>query len=82
MGFIIGPIDRDCPCERSCPDRTPECHGQCDRYNQWRKKKDAALEEKAIRQAGKDVMSETKKRAIWKKMRRSRQVTYNKGKEL
>lgn len=82
MAFNIGPIDPDCPCKRACPERTPECHGQCERYTEWRKKRDASLVEKNQRQASKDVMSYAKKKAIWRKMRRSRQVRYNKGKEV
>lgn len=77
MAFNIGPIDPDCPCERSCPDRTPECHGKCEKYGKWREKRDKMLDEKNKRQIEKDVMSEAKKRAIWRKMRKSRQVKYN-----
>jgi len=77
MAFNIGPIDPDCPCERMCPDRTPECHGQCGKYKAWRKKMDAFLEEKNQRQNAQDTMSDAKKKAIWRKMRNSRKVSYN-----
>ena len=82
MAFNIGPIDPDCPCERACPDRTPECHGKCEKYLEWREKRDEMLDEKNKRQIEKDIMSEAKKRAIWRKMRKSRQVRYNKGKAV
>ena len=82
MGFNIGPIDKECPCERGCPERHAECHGKCEKYLEWRKKKDAYLEEKERRQASVNVMSDAKMRAIWRKMRLSRQVRYNKGKGL
>ena len=80
MAFNIGPIDPDCPCKRACPDRTPECHGKCGKYLEWRERQDRKLDEKNKRQIEKDIMSDAKKRAIWKKMRNSRQVRYNKGK--
>ena len=79
MAFNIGPIDQDCPCERNCPERTPECHGGCERYAKWRKKKDAEIAERNSRP--RDIMSDAKKKAIWNKLRTSRQVRYNKGVE-
>ena len=82
MAFNIGPIDPDCPCERACPGRHAECHGKCERYIEWRKKKNEELEKKNQLQIASDTMSEAKKRAIWRKLRNSRQVRYNKGKEL
>lgn len=82
MAFNIGPIDPECPCERTCPDRNAECHGKCPKYLDWRGKQDIKLEEKNQRHIASDTMSEAKKRAIWRKMRGSRQVRYNKGKEL
>jgi len=82
MAFNIGPIDKECPCERACPERNPECHGKCERYNQWRRKKDEELALKNKRHVSSDTMSDAKKRAIWKKMRTSRKVHYNKGRDL
>ena len=76
-----GMMNSDCPCVRDCLERTEECHGKCERYLVWRAKRD---EENKARFVGKEygaVMSDAKKRAIWRKMRSSRQVRYNKGKD-
>lgn len=82
MAFNTGPIDPECPCERTCPDRNAECHGKCPKYLDWRGKQDIKLVEKNQRHIASDTMSEAKKRAIWRKLRSTRQVRYNKGKEL
>lgn len=81
MAFNIGPIDKDCPCKRDCPERSDICHGKCKRYNEWSDRRKAALDEKNRRTISNDVMSEAKKRSIWRKMRNSRRVSYNKSKE-
>ena len=82
MAFNMGPVDKDNPCKRDCPQRTSDCHGKCPEYKKFRDRKDAELEEKNQRHIATDTMSEAKKRAIWRKMRNSRQVRYNKGKEV
>ena len=82
MAFNIGPIDPECPCERDCPDRNAECHGKCRKYLDWRDKQNIKLEEKNQRHIASDTMSEAKKRAIWRKLRSTRQVRYNKGRDL
>lgn len=28
-------IGSDNPCRRECPDRSPTCHGGCDKYREW-----------------------------------------------
>lgn len=82
MAFNIGPIDKDCPCKKDCPDRNDVCHGKCRKYLDWRDIQDAKLDEKNKRHIASDTMSEAKKRAIWRKLRSTRQVRYNKGRDL
>ena len=68
--------NKGCPCA-GCKDRVvePNCHMTCEPFLKWRQDKDD--ENKAKRMGEVSTMSETKKRAIWKKMRYSRQVRFN-----
>ena len=38
--------DFDNPCVRECPDRSPTCHGTCEKYTEWRKQHNRELEER------------------------------------
>lgn len=31
------------PCKRGCPDRSPTCHTTCEKYKEYRKRRDEAL---------------------------------------
>lgn len=79
MAFNTGPIDKNCPCKKACADRHAECHGSCERYREWRKKKDEELEQRNLLNV--EPMSDAKKRAVWRKMRNSRQVRFNRMKD-
>lgn len=62
-----------CPCYQ-CEDRKPGtgCHDRCERFLAWKKKQDErnANERKMN---GVDIMSDAKKKAIWRKKRYGRQ---------
>lgn len=66
-------LNTGCPCVRECPDRCETCHVHCEKYNQWKKKRDE------MKQAEQDcnreffVMSDSRRRKIWKMHRYSRQ---------
>lgn len=61
----------NCPC-KDCPDRAPGCHGKCERFLAWQKWNEERRDRERNERRSKDVMSDAKKRAIWKKMRRDR----------
>lgn len=60
------------PCRKDCPDRTPTCHGTCDRYAQfaaWREEvRKAKIQHQAEKVAGPGL-----KKALRKKRWRERQ---------
>lgn len=33
------------PC-KNCPDRTPSCHGSCDKYKEWVKSRELSIQQK------------------------------------
>ncbi len=33
-------MDKDCPCRVDCPERAVGCHGRCERYLEYRARKD------------------------------------------
>lgn len=68
-----------CPC-RHCPDKgCGPRHDTCEQYIEWRKRIDERNEaERTLRQSS-DVMSEAKKKEVWKNKRYSRQLTYNRS---
>lgn len=59
------------PC-RDCGDRSPGCHGICEKYQKWRAEMDGALVDQRIRQAADDVSisSMMRMRQRLRKMRR------------
>ena len=61
----------DCPCTRHCKDRNAECHAHCEKYLEWQKIHEKKLQDNYNKRLGSDVISHTKKKAIWKKVRRS-----------
>jgi len=71
-----------CPCNGCTKEtgRYPGCHDHCeDRYIPWRKELDAKNEAERKQNQMKDIMSDAKKKAVWRNRRYSRQVTYNKS---
>lgn len=40
-------MDKDCPCEKDCPERSSTCHSTCERYLKYRERKIAECEERA-----------------------------------
>jgi hypothetical protein len=70
-----------CPC-KDCEDRTVTCHGVCGRYQEWKKTETEKKEEINRMNGSKDTMSDAKKRAIWRKLRYSRQPNPNNHREL
>lgn len=66
-----------CPC-KECGDRVPEpnCHGYCDRYIAWQAENRERNEKNRVEQQGKNVISEAKRRELWRKKRYSRQARY------
>ena len=64
-----------------CDDRVadPNCHPACERYKAWRAKMDWIAEAERQRHRNNDTMSESKKKAVWRSKRYSRQLTYNKS---
>ena len=69
-----------CPC-KDCERRTMTCHGVCREYQDWKKEVEAR---NAIRNADRkrfDTMSESKKKAIWRKLRYDRRGPRNNHKE-
>lgn len=57
-----------CPC-KDCQDRQPGtgCHDRCEKFQAWRKKLDERNEEERRERNSCDVMSDAKKKAMWKK---------------
>ena len=64
-----------CPC-RDCERRTDSCHGACHDYGGWKAEQDEK-NRKLREQRGVNAMSDAKRKAIWRKTRYSRRVTYN-----
>lgn len=71
-----------CPC-RTCTAETgrhPGCHDHCeDRYIPWKKKLDERNEAERKILKRRDIMSDAKKKEVWRNRRYSRQLTYNKS---
>ena len=70
-----------CPC-KGCEDRTVTCHGACGKYQAWKKTETEKRAEINRIKGSKNTMSDAKKRAIWRKMRYSRQASLNNHREL
>jgi len=80
MGFNNRGFHSGCPC-KDCEHRTMTCHGVCTKYSEWKKQED---EKKKARDADRErfnTMSDAKKKAIWRKMRYSRQNPKNNHRE-
>lgn len=61
------------PCTQDCPDRSPECHGQCQAYKEYRARMDQRREVR--RQQAADTYysarrADTKKEIAMRKMNR------------
>lgn len=51
------------PC-KDCPDRHESCHGQCEKYQAYRKERDEMLEERRAYHAAYDARNERVEKAI------------------
>lgn len=62
-----------CPC-KGCDDRVPDpnCHGSCERYIAWKAKQHEKNENARKERVNRDILSDAKKRALWRKKRYSR----------
>ena len=49
------------PC-KDCKDRTEKCHGKCERYREWKKEHEKAMQERAKYIEGKRIDIEIKGR--------------------
>lgn len=47
-------MHKDIPCKRECPERSPTCHGKCERYLEWVESRKPELEAKAAIKAAED----------------------------
>ena len=47
------------PCAQGCPERTPECHGTCERYAAFRAAREQVYAERAAKRRAVDARSET-----------------------
>lgn len=74
-------FNHGCPC-KGCEDRIPEpnCHGTCEKYKEWRAKLDKHNQAVRSRHKNNDTMSDSKKKAIWRSQRYSRQGYKNSSK--
>ena len=59
----------DCPCTRDCPNRSGTCHGTCEAYDKWTKKREADKMAAAVK-AERFTITEAKKKAKWRSYRR------------
>lgn len=67
-----------CSC-KGCEDRYPGCHDKCENYKAWKKKHDEAKKAERTYHQSNDIISERKKRAIWKNQRYSRKLWRNRA---
>lgn len=70
----------DCPC-KECDIHTITCHVVCGKYSEWKKKQEIRNAEERKARGSSDLMSDAKKKAIWRKMRYSKQGPRNTHKE-
>lgn len=63
--------NKDVPCSE-CQDRDAECHARCEKYREWRAELDRKNAERRKEPHPSDLISDAKKRAIWRKSRYSR----------
>jgi hypothetical protein len=58
------------PCEKGCPDRSPECHAACERYAEWRRRMDTEAEARRSKtDAEQGVRELARKRKGWLRAR-------------
>ena len=69
MGWRIA-SDNGCPC-KDCEDRIPGCHDRCCDFRDWKKAQEE-LKEAERKRVGVNTMSDSKKKALWKKQVRAR----------
>ena len=62
-----------CQCQ-GCSERYVGCHGECEKYIEWRKKLDAKRKEEQLKTQSMSTVSETAMRKIWRDMRYQRQL--------
>lgn len=55
-------IGKPAPC-MGCPDRTPECHGQCERYKAFQAERQAVLAQR-IEQNERDAPTDSRTRCL------------------
>lgn len=55
-------------CTRSCPDRTYDCHGKCERYAEYRAKCDNHLHQKVLEREVNDAEFNAVKRTHGKRV--------------
>ena len=71
--------NHECPC-KDCPDKGCGVrHDTCEAFLAWREKVDARNEAERRHHRNNDVMSDAKKKIVWRNKRYSRQLTYNNG---
>ena len=77
MGWNNMDNNNNCPC-KGCTDRFPACSDHCKKteFLEWKAKKDKAKKENRRYQESFDVLSDAKKREIWRKSRYGKQKTY------
>ena len=64
---------RVCPC-KECPDAgCGERHGECDKYQQWKKERDEMM---AKREPAGFTINEANKRKYWKNLKREKKQRY------
>jgi len=63
---------KDNPCPPDCPRRNAECHAKCKDYKDWRAELDRKNAERRKEMCASDLISDAKKKAIWRKKRYSR----------
>ena len=77
--------NKDCPCEKDCPDRwvsvddgkARTCHGTCRKYKQWVENR-AANKRDAKVQRERYCMTDAALKAYWNKCRRDSSKAYKK----
>lgn len=72
MGWKL-PEDSTNPCKPECPDRKVGCHGNCQRYAEWKAKRaelSAAVRKDRERYG---TLSENAQRKMWRDLRWERQ---------
>ncbi len=61
------------PCFRDCPDRTPTCHGKCEKYQAYAKWCEEVRQKRAEKSRARNILNEGKDRMFRKKLLREKQ---------